>query len=322
MLLAGDIGGTASRMGVFQIGRERPHATFLRTYATRTHDSAHALVTAFLDDAHLAPTEIEAVCFGVAGPVVDGCAQLTNIPWRIDAAALAPVFGSAPVTLVNDLYAMAAALPALRPEELHTLHAGHPRRHGPMAVLAAGTGLGEAVTYYASGRWHPAASEAGHADFAPRTDDDVRLWRSLRERFGRAAVEHVVSGPGLASIHAFVHATPCQAFDASRAQDVSAEMTSAALDGRCAQCTLGLNLFVESYGAEAGNLALRALPTGGLFVGGGIAPKILPAITNGQFMRAFFDKAPMTSLLESIPVHVILHPYVGLFGAAICAASH
>jgi glucokinase len=167
----------------------------------------------------------------------------------------------------------------------------------------------------------PLATEAGHAGFAPQTDDDLRVWHSLRARFGRVTVEHVVSGPGLARLHELTHEGPCAAFEPHLVDDVAASLSEAALAGRCAGCRLALDQFVEAYGREAGDLALRTLPRGGLFIAGGIAPKIVPALSDGRFLRAFLDKAPMTALLEGIPVHVVTHPHAGLLGAAICAAS-
>ena len=321
MLLAGDIGGTTSRLGVFQKGATRPSALFRRTYATPNHHDVDSLLAAFMRDAGLEAAAIDAVCLGVAGPVVDGRATLTNVPWRIDVGELTAHLGRPRVAVVNDLHATAAAMPSLLPEELQTLQTGEVDTRGPLAVIAAGTGLGEATVHQVGGRWYPLSSEAGHADFAPRTEEQVQLWRALRDCFGRATVEHVVSGPGLVVLHRLAHETRCAVVDVARAGDVAAETVAAALNGRCPACARALGIFIDAYGAEAGNMALRALPTAGLFIAGGIAPKLLPVLADGRFMHAFLDKAPMESVVARVPVHVVLHPYVGLLGAAICARA-
>jgi glucokinase len=319
MLLAGDIGGTTSRLGLFHVGASRPQAVHLRDYTTLEHRHLVDVIATFVRDASFAPTSLDAVCFGVAGPVTGGHAALTNVPWTVDAEELRRWMRGPRVSVINDLQATAMALPVLSPDEVHTLQTGQVDPSGPMAVIAAGTGLGEAILHRARDRWLPLATEAGHADFAPRSDDDVGLWRELRTQFGRAAVEHVVSGPGLTRLHQMTHATPCIASSAMLDSDLAAQTATSALNGTCRLCAEALSAFVDAYGAEAGNFALRTLPTGGLYIAGGIAPKILPALTDGRFMDAFLDKAPMTTVLARIPVHVVLHPHIGLLGAAVYA---
>jgi glucokinase len=268
---------------------------------------------------------VDGACFGVAGPVVGRTARLTNVPWRIDAAAVSLALGIPRVALLNDLEAMAHAVPALEGPELHVLQEGAPVPSGNMALIAAGTGLGQAMLLRVDGRLVPAPSEGGHADFAPRTEREIALLRDLVRRFGRASVEHVLSGRGLVHIHRITHPGPCLALPPGEVDpgdpDAPAIISAAALERRCAGCIDALGMFVEIYGAEAGNLALRTLATAGLFVGGGIAPKILPALVDGRFVRAFADKAPHTALLERIPVRVIVNPEAGLLGAAVYAAA-
>jgi glucokinase len=264
---------------------------------------------------------LDGAAFGVAGPVMGGVAQLTNVPWRVEASGVADRFGIRRVALLNDLQAMAYGVPALEESELHALQKGESTDGGNMAVIAAGTGLGEAFLHNVDGRLVPAPSEGGHADFAARTEREIVLLRDLIQRFGRADVEHVLSGHGLVNIHRVTHAGGCPAVVDESDPRAPGAISLAALERRCAGCVEALSLFVGAYGAEAGNLALRTVSTAGLFVGGGIAPKILPALTDGAFMLAFRDKAPFEQLMEKIPVKVILNPEVGLLGAAVYAAS-
>jgi glucokinase len=223
--------------------------------------------------------------------------------------------------LINDLEALAHSVEVLRDDELAVLQAGTPASDGGHAALiAAGTGLGQAYLHRVGDRLVPAPSEGGHADFAARTDREHDFARHLRGRFGRAEVEHVLSGRGLVNLHRFTHDDrECTATAETQPDDRAARISSAGLAGTCAGCVEALDLFVGVYGAEAGNLALRGLATAGLFVGGGIAPKILPALTDGRFIAAFLDKAPMGALIASIPVKVILTEHAALLGAAVHA---
>jgi glucokinase len=257
----------------------------------------------------------------VAGPVVGDSAQLTNVPWRVDAREVAAAFGLGRVHLVNDLEAMAYAVPVLDDSEVQTLQRGEAERGGNLALIAAGTGLGEALLHNVDGRIVPAASEGGHADYAARTEREIALLRHLTAKYGRAEVEHVVSGRGLVNIHPTTHGGACAAaIDLTRA-DAPAAISEAGLHRRCEGCAAALDLFVDAYGAEAGNLALRSVATGGVFLGGGIAPKILPALADGRFMQAFRDKAPLGDMLSRMPVKVILNEEAGLLGAAVFAAG-
>ncbi len=215
---------------------------------------------------------------------------------------------------------MARSIEVLTPEELLVLQEGTPDDEAGAAVIAAGTGMGQAFLHRRNGRLIPAPSEGGHADFAARTDRELELVRMLRDRDGRVEVEQVLSGPGLVNLHRFTHrGGECAIVDDLDAPDAPAAVSKAGLGGRCQGCAEALRMFVSAYGAEAGNLALRGLALGGVYVGGGIAPKILPAIQSGAFMQAFLDKAPMTDMLTKVPVKVILNSEAGLIGAATYA---
>src|SRR5262249_31506686 len=202
---------------------------------------------------------------------------------------------------------MAYGVPMLHESEVQALQQGEPLRGGNIGLIAAGTGLGEALLHNVEERFIPSPSEAGHADFAARNEREIRLLRWLLQTYGRADVERVVSGRGLLNIHRVTHDHPCPAVGNLEDPDAPAAITNAALTGSCADCAVALDMFVDAYGAEAGNLALRIVSTGGIFIGGGIAPKILPALADGRFMHAFRDKAPFQALLSSIPVKVILN---------------
>jgi glucokinase len=320
MLLAGDIGGTKTLLGLFEAATPRPRPITHRSFVTLDHDDLASIITEFTRGLSLANGAVEGACFGVAGPVLNDTAELTNVPWKIDARRIADRFGVRRVDLLNDLQSMAYGLTVLDGAELRVLQDGHAIQGGNIGLIAAGTGLGIAMLHEVDGRYVPVASEGGHADFAARTARDIRLLQSITARHGRAEVESVVSGRGLLNIHSVTHDGQCSAVLDLAAPDAPAEITKAGLEGRCAGCIEALDLFVDAYGAEAGNLALRTVSTGGLFLGGGIAPKILPALTDGRFLRAFRSKAPFERLLAAMPVKVILNQETGLLGAAVYAA--
>lgn len=315
IVLAGDVGGTTTRLGIFDFSGTRPQRVASHAYGTRDFSGIPGMTTAFLRDVDVDPRSIAAACFGAAGPVLAGVAHLTNAPVRVDASAIAKDAGIARVSLLNDLQALAYAVPVLSGDDVHVLQEGRPDPSGAVAVIAAGTGLGEAMLYNIDGRRVARPSEGGRADFAARTDRDIVVLRELTLQYGRAAVEHVVAGIGLVHIHKALHRT-CQAgIDFTKA-DAPAEISTAALARTCPSCVDTLDVFVEAYGAEAGNLALRTVATAGVYVGGGIAPKILPALAGGAFLRAFRAKAPFTAMLAAMPVNVILNGDAGLIGAA------
>jgi glucokinase len=324
MLLAGDIGGTKTLLGLFDSAPARPRAITVHSFGTLDFDDLSAMIAAFLADADAgapAPGAITNACFGVAGPVIDEAAQLTNVPWHVDARRVAAAFGFRRVSLLNDLEAMAYGVTVLRQSEVHVLQEGEPLRGGNIALIAAGTGLGQALLHNVNGRFVPSPSEGGHADFAARTEREITLVRALTARYGRADVEHVISGRGFFNLHPVAHHQPCVAGVDLDDPDAPAVITTAALERRCPGCMETLDMFVDAYGAESGNLALRTVSTGGFFIGGGIAPKILTAMTDGTFMRAFRAKPPLDAMLAAMPVKVILNAEAGLLGAAVFAAS-
>ncbi len=321
MILAGDIGGTTTRLGLFEPGAARPRPLAVRAFVTLEFDDLATMVAAFLEDDAIRGASIDSACFGVAGPVVGDAAELTNVPWRVDGRRVAATFTWPRVSVLNDLQAMAYSVPVLQAAELHELQQGRAVPGGNLALIAAGTGLGEALLQWVDGRFIPSPSEGGHADFAARTEREIVILRDLIRRYGRADVERVVSGPGLVNLHRVTHRGRCAAAIDLADPDAPALLSASALGRRCEGCVEALDLFVEAYGAEAGNLALRAVATGGVFIGGGIAPKILPALSDGRFLRAFRQKTPFEPLLEAMPVKVILNAEAGLLGAAVYAKS-
>ncbi len=337
MLLAGDVGGTKTLLGLFTAGRERPEPVEVGEFITLEYDGLEPMVREFLRAWNVDQRAVRAACFGVAGAVTDHqVARLTNVPWLVDSDRIIETLGIERTIILNDLEALAYAVPVLEPDELAVLQHGVPIPSGNAAVIAAGTGLGEALLHNVDGRFVPGASEGGHADFAARTPREMELVLALTRVFGRVGVEHVVSGPGIVNIYQFTHEafgsgpliTPNSIAPASLCagvasikgiDDLPARITTSAMQKRCPQCVETLELFVSAYGAEAGNLALRMVATAGVYIGGGIAPKILGALESGPFLDAFRAKEPMADLVAMIPVSVILNSDAGLLGAAVHA---
>jgi glucokinase len=320
-LLAGDIGGTKTLLGLFERAPRRPQRAVVRAFGTLEYRELPTMIAEFLRDAKTPADRVSVACFGVAGPVIDEAADLTNVPWRVDARGVQRALGFPRVQLLNDLQAMAYSVPVLNDDEVMVLQAGEPTPKGNIAIIAAGTGLGEALLHTFDGRRVPSPSEGGHADFAARTEREFALVRDVTARYGRADVEHIISGRGLRNIHRVAHREPCAVVSDLDDPAAPAAITTAALEKRCAGCVETLEIFIEAYGAEAGNLALRSVATGGVFIGGGIAPKILPALKTGAFMRAFCAKPPLDAMLRATPVKVILNEEAGLLGAAVFANS-
>jgi len=326
MILAGDVGGTKTALALFEEAGGGLRPVREASFPSKDHASLEEIVLAFLG----AGEEVtpRAACFGVAGAVIDGKSQATNLPWRLEEGRLARASGAPCTRLLNDLEATAYGVLHLPPDELAPLNpkAAAPRK-GNVAVIAAGTGLGEAVLYWDGRRYHPVASEGGHVDFAPRTDSEIDLLRYLRQRHGHVSYERVLSGPGLHNVYNFLRDSgahpepPALARRLAAAADPSAVISELGLAGEEPLCAAALEMFCTLYGAEAGNLALKCVAVGGAFVGGGIAPKILPALRQGAFLRGFLDKGRFAALLETIPVHVALNPRAALLGAAHYAAG-
>jgi glucokinase len=327
LLMAGDLGGTKALVGLFEPDHVRPRRVVVRAFATLGHDALPQIINAFLQETATPRDRITTACFGVAGPVIDQTATLTNVPWRADAREVARRFEFAAVHLLNDLQAMAYAVTVLTDAELLVLQAGEPHPDGNIAIIAAGTGLGEALVHNVAGQRSPSPSEGGHADWAARTEREIAVMRDLTRRYGRADVEHVLSGRGLVNIHRVCHSSErqvtldghCHAAIDLEDPGAPAAITAAALEGCCPGCMETLDVFVEAYGAEAGNLGLRSVATGGVFIGGGIAPKIVPSLTRGSFMHAFCAKPPLEAMLRAMPVKVVMNEEAGLLGAAIFA---
>jgi glucokinase len=320
LILAGDVGGTKTWLGLFSLDGPRPSLVETRRYATLEFDALTPMVASFLDRTG-ATDQIAAACFGVAGPVRANVSTLTNVPWVVNGAEIGSRLGIPTVRLLNDLEAMACAVPLLTAQELAVIQPGTPATGGNAALIAPGTGLGEASLHAVGDRLIPVPSEGGHSDFAARTPRELELVAMLSARRERVALEDVVSGPGLVTLYTFTHRTT-QCISRSLADEPDqrpAAVTAAALDGACGACIEALHLFVSALGAAAGNLALRTLATAGLFIGGGIVPQILPALRAGHFLEAFLDKGPMRPLLEQIPVLVILERQAALIGAAVAA---
>jgi glucokinase len=333
MLLAGDIGGTKTLLGLFAPGPDRPAPIEVGEFVTLAYDGLEPMVREFLGARGTATRHLGGACFGVAGAVTEQVARLTNVPWLVDRASLQEAFGVQRVRVLNDLEALAYGVTLLEGDELAMLQHGVPLPGGNAAVIAAGTGLGEALMHNIGGRFVPAASEGGHADFAARTPREMEMVLALTRIFGRVGVEHVISGPGLANIYQFTHGsfgagptiTPNSIAPARLCAgvgeqafvgDLPALISRSAIERRCEDCVEAMDIFLSAYGAEAGNLALRSVATAGVYVGGGIAPKILPALQSGLFLQAFRAKEPMADLVATMPVSVILNPDTGLLGAA------
>lgn len=319
--LAGDIGGTKTRLALAEVSGNSVRIRREQSFVSRQYTALEDMLQAFLHD----QASISQVAFGIAGPVRGEVAQTTNLPWRIDAAALRRRFGFASCHLLNDLEATARGIPALGQDDLLTLQAGAPDACGNQAVIAAGTGLGEAGLYWDGAAHHPFATEGGHATFAPRDARELALLHFMQQQHEHVSWERVLSGMGLRDLYDFmlVHlgaTTPSWLADEIAAGDKAAAVSAAALSGRDEVCVATLHLFVELYGAEAGNLALKIMSRGGLFIGGGIAPKILPLLQDGTFLGAFLDKGRMQPLLAAMPVKVILNDRAALYGPALHAA--
>ena len=320
LILAGDVGGTKTWLGLFTLDGPRPSLLETRHYPTLEFDALTPMVARFLDRTG-ATGQVAAACFGVAGPVRANVSILTNVPWEVDGAEIGSRLGIATVRLLNDLEAMACAVPLLAAQELAVIQPGAPVAGGNAALIAPGTGLGEAGLLAVGDRLVPVPSEGGHTDFAARTPRELELVAVLSARRERVALEDVVSGPGLVNLHTFTHrSTRCVSCSLPDEPDRQpAAITAAALDGGCGACVEAFDLFVSALGAAAGNLALRTYATAGLYLGGGIAPQILPALRTGRFLEALVDKGPMRPLLEQVPVSVILEQRAALVGAAVAA---
>jgi len=322
MILAGDIGGTNARLAYFQPQNGRFQLVSERVFPSREHHGLGEIVTQFLDESGTRP---EAACFGIAGPVRNGRVETSNLPWVIEQSVLANQINLAATLLINDLEASAWGIGALGMEDLVTLNPGGGAFGGNQAVIAPGTGLGEAGLFWDGNRHLVFACEGGHSDFAPQGELQVELLRFLAKRFGHVSYERIISGPGLVNAYEFLCASGCgqqlpELTAAMQTGDPAAAISRAAISGKDSLAEKALDLWLAVYGAEASNLALKIMSTGGLFLAGGISPKILPKLKRSVFLEAFLDKGRMRSLVAAIPVHVVTNEKAGLLGAARCAA--
>ncbi len=325
MIVAGDIGGTKTVLALFEESGGQLRQLRDETFKSKDHGSLEEILGKFLKG-----EKLRAGCFGVAGAVIEGKAKTTNLPWSLDEVKLAAAVGAPRAKLLNDLEAAAYGMLHLKPDELVSLNPDNPPvRKGNVAVLAAGTGLGEAMLYFDGSRHHPLASEGGHCDFAPRTDVEIELLKYLRDKYkGHVSYERILSGPGFMNVYAFLRdrgyhpETP-----ELKAKLTSPDLPAAAIITQLGQagsdplCRATNDLFCEIYGAEAGNLGLKCVAVGGVYIGGGIAPKMLPDLQRGGFWKAFLDKGRFAGLMKGLPVFVSLNPRAPLIGAAHYAAS-
>ena len=322
-VLAGDVGGTKTNLAVY--ARDDRGALVLLREATvhsREAASLDAVVAAFLREGG---ETIAAAAFGIAGPVLGGVVDVTNLPWHVEARSVARAIGCPGVRLLNDLETTAYGALFVEAREILVLSPGEPVP-GNRAVIAAGTGLGEGLLFWDGARYHPSATEGGHVDFGPRDAREEALLRFLRPRVGRVTWERVVSGPGLHHLFTYLvegeGRTPSDAVRARLSrEDPSAVIGEVGVAGGCAVCVEAVDLFVSLYGSQAGNLGLATLAVAGVYVGGGIVTKLLPKVTAGAFLRAFLDKEPHQALMRRMPLAVILTPKASLIGAAHVAAE-
>jgi glucokinase len=322
MILAGDIGGTHARLAYFQSHNGHLHLVSERVFPSREHTELGEIVSQFLNDSNTRP---EAACFGIAGPVRNGRVETSNLPWVIEQSRLAEQIHLPATLLINDLEASAWGIAALAAGDFVALNRVSGSAVGNQAVIAPGTGLGEAGMFWDGTRHRVFACEGGHADFGPQGDLQIELLRFLKARFGHVSYERILSGPGLVNVYEFLRESGCgkesAAFAAALKQgDPAAVISRAALEGSETLAVKALDLWITVYGAEAANLALKVMATGGLFLAGGITPKILAKLTGPLFMKSFLEKGRLRSLLEAIPVQVVTNEKAGLLGAARCAA--
>ena len=322
MILAGDIGGTNARLAYFQPQNGHLRLVSERTFPSREHSELGEIVSQFMDDSGTRP---EAACFGIAGPVRNGRVETSNLPWVIEQSRLAKQIHLPATLLINDLEASAWGIGALTPGDLVPLNRVSGPAVGNQAVIAPGTGLGEAGLFWDGSRHYVFASEGGHTDFGPQGDLQIELVRFLQSRFGHVSYERILSGPGLVNVYEFLRDSGCgkespEFAAALENGDPAAVISGAALDGSDKLAEKAVDVWIAVYGAEAANLALKVMATGGLFLAGGISPKVLAKLKGPVFMRSFLEKGRLRPLLESIPVQVVTNEKAGLLGAARCAS--
>ena len=323
MILAGDIGGTNTRLALFELENDQLKQIEIDVFPSGEHASLKEIVSKFTAQHDI---QVESACFGVAGPIKDGKSQVSNLPWLVDSNILASLLDLKQVRLVNDLEANAHGIPALGSEDFVTLCEGSKNPTGNAALISAGTGLGEAGLFWDGDCFHPFASEGGHADFAPRNELEMEMLSHMLKSSDHVSFERFLSGPGLVNIYEFLvqrdnGKQPDWLQKELADGNQAAVISKAALDNRNDVCVQSLDMFVSIYASEAANLALKVLATGGIFIGGGIAPKIIEKLKGSAFKESFLAKGRMASLLKDIPVKVIMNDKTALLGAARVASS-
>ena len=326
MILAGDIGGTKSNLALYHV-REQEYQQIARSrYESREFSSFEAIISKFLSEIpdgakEIGAGQIAAAGFGVAGPVIDRRVKATNLPWTVDAAALAKQLSTEHIVLLNDLEATGYGLALLSPSEIVTLNRGVPAPRATQAVAAAGTGLGEAILFWDGNRYVVASTEGGHTDFAPRNDLEIEFLRYMKKNNEFVSVELILSGRGFRTVHEFLDASMRHSsFSESDYDTAAPEITRLGLEGKCPVCVKTIDLWTSMYGAEAGNLALKTLARGGVWIAGGIAVKIRKKMEDGAFFKAFCEKEKFGALLAQIPVQMVLNEDAPLLGAMAQAA--
>lgn len=323
MILAGDIGGTKTLLALFELRSGCWERVFIREFPSQSFERFEDVLIKLQEEA---PHPISAACFGIAGPVVDQKSQLTNLSWTIDAEALTGLLNTPRIRLINDLEAIGYSLPWLSMDELVAIQEV-PRRPGNAAIIAAGTGLGESILFWDGAVHYPSATEGGHSDFAPRNEWEIGLLRFLIKRYdGHVSYERILSGPGFIDLYDYVVSTgkmPLEEVHRAREKlsNPTPVISDAGLRRSCPVCTEVMDHFVSLYGAETGNVALKSMTLSGIYLGGGIAPRLRHRLLEGEFITAFHDKGRFRPLLETIPIHIILNPEAGLLGAARFAAE-
>lgn len=325
MILAGDIGGTKCNLALYDVRGHEPQQLANHRYESREFATFDEVIREFLS--HTLKEKkvagaggIEGAGFGVAGPVIDQRVKATNLPWVVDGPALAGLLGTHSIVVLNDLEATGYGLASLKPSEISMLNQGVPAAQSTQAVLAAGTGLGEAILFWSGGRYVVASTEGGHTDFAPRNEREIELLRFMKKRHEFVSVELILSGRGFRTIHEFLDPSVRHAsFDGAEA-DSAPEITKLGLSGACPVCVQTLDMWVAIYGSEAGNLALKVLARGGVWVAGGIAVKIRKKMEDGTFFRAFCEKEKFAALLAQVPIRMVLNEEAPLIGAMSQAA--
>ena len=321
VVLAGDIGGTKTNLGLYVKGKQRPLLKTMETYSSSESSNIEDIIEQFVLR-HGASVAV--ACFGIAGPVRDGRSKTTNLPWKVSAARIKKRFKWDRVCLINDLAATALAIPVLGGREIYSMNTERAGRGRHIGLVAPGTGLGMALLISSGNRYIPVPSEGGHMDFGPNNEAEVRLWEYLHRRFGHVSMERVLSGPGLFNIYSWLrdsgrYKEPAWLAGKIKKADPPRAITEAAVDRKSPLSVAALNMFASIFGAVAGNLALAAMTTGGMYLGGGIPPKILPRLQEQTFMKSFVNKGRFKAFLEKIPVRVILNDKAALLGAARCA---